>query len=90
MIRKIRDFIIGFRFKKYGHKKQREFKSSFDIRPWLRGAMAYGISEIGKQKNMVILSTPVKTEKEKKQKKIALVENIIATANEIIKVYKNI
>ena len=29
MIRKIRDFIIGFRFKKYGHCPQKKFDSIY-------------------------------------------------------------
>ena len=33
MIRKIRDFIIGFRFKKYGHFFQKEFKNKINNMP---------------------------------------------------------
>ena len=87
MIRKIRDFIIGFRFKKYGHRKQGIIKFDFDFKPWLRAMMAYSISEMGKEYNKIIMSTIAKTKEEKKKKHIALAQNVINTAIGIIKVY---
>ena len=91
IILKIRDFIISFRFKKYGHLKTRidDIGVKFAIRFLIRQSLSAMLAGIGVAQVAMISATPAKTKVEQQKKALAIVNSIINTTQNILKVYAN-
>ena len=95
MIRKIRDFIVTFRFKKYGYFKSRlhEIVESYklqriaDFKQLIRQIAIYMTYAMGYAQESIIRSQPARTKEEKQEKVIAIADTIIKTNLAAIKAY---
>jgi hypothetical protein len=91
IILKIRDFIIGFRFKKFGHKNNRlddlKKRSLFDARIVLKSCLAYSTAVAGAFMLRQIQLTPAVTADEKIKKAVAIAQCIINTNTGICKAW---
>lgn len=97
IILKIRDFIIGFRLKKYNHKyqggierKKKEIKDGLLFYSFyaLRPIMAFGFVMQKAHELRLIQLTPTITKNEKIKKACAIARNIIDTQFGIMKIYQ--
>jgi hypothetical protein len=88
-INKIRDFIIGFSFKKYGHFKSRldKFVISYVSLALVRNSMAAVCAAIGAAQVSAIMATPAKTKEDRQKKALSIAQGIINTNQAIIKAY---
>jgi hypothetical protein len=91
VILKIRDFIIGLRFKKYGHFKTRldNFVIKFAYRFLIRQSLSAILAGLGAVNIAMISATPAKTKIEQQKKALAIANSIINTTQGIMKVYAN-